>query len=263
MNKLSIIISHHNTPELLNLCIKSIEETVKGLDYEVFVADSESKEDNRNFIKEKHPEVKFVAFRKNLGYSKTVNAGIKASEGDCVLILNADIIILGNAVSEMADFMDENPKVGIVAPQLVDFTNNIQASCFSNPNFKTVIARRTFLGKTKWGKMVLDKFTMADWDKNSNREVDWAQGSAILVRREAIEKVGLFDEEFFMYFDDADWCRRFWQKGYKVVYLPSAKMAHYYHRSSKKFGAIFDLIFNKYARTHIISAIKYFKKYGF
>ncbi|HUT96311.1 MAG TPA: glycosyltransferase family 2 protein [Candidatus Paceibacterota bacterium] len=263
MKKLSIIISHHDTPELLDLCIKSIKETIKGLDYEVFIADSESKEGNQDFIKEKHPKVEFIVFAKNLGYSKTVNAGIKASDGDYVLILNADIIILGNAVSEMVDFMDKNPKVGIVAPQLLDFTNNIQTSCFSNPNLKTIIVRRTFLGKTKWGKKILDKFTMADWDKNSIKEVDWTQGSAMLVRREAIEKVGLFDEKFFMYFDDADWCRRFWQKGYKVIYLPSAKMAHYYHRSSKKFGAIFDIIFNKYARTHIISAIKYFKKYDF
>jgi len=66
---------------------------------------------------------------------------------------------------------------------------------------------------------------------------------------------------FFMYFEDADWCRRFWKEGYKVIYLPSAKMAHYYHRASKKWGAVLDLFLNKYARTHIISAFKYFFKY--
>ena len=82
-----------------------------------------------------------------------------------------------------------------------------------------------------------------------------------MIRKKALEKVGLLDEEFFMYFEDADWCRRFWHNGYKVVYLPKAKMAHYYHRSSKKWGAFLDVFLNKYARTHIISALKYFWKY--
>ena len=263
MIKLSIIITHHNTPELLNLCIKSIKDTVKNLQYEIIVVDGESKNRSREFIKDKYPDIKLISFEKNVGYSRIVNAGIREVVGDNILILNADIIVLDDAVMEMMKFLDEHKKVGIVGPQLLDFTNKIQASCFMNPSFKAIIARRTFLEKTRWGKNILDKFTINDWDKNSSRKVDWVQGSAMMVRREAIDKVGLWDERFFMYFEDADWCRRFWQSGYEVVYLPSAKMFHYYHRSSKKFGIIIDIILNKYTRTHINSALKYFKKYGF
>ena len=237
------------------MCIESVKQTVKNIEYEIIIVDSEAEK------KIELDDVQVISFKKNLGYSKIVNAGLKKATGKYILIINDDIILLKNAVSQMLKFIKENPDVGAIGPQLLDFTNNIQISCFSKPSLKAVIVRRTFLGKTKWGKKILNKFTIKDWDRKTKREVDWVQGSAIMVRKKALEKVGLLDERFFMYFEDADWCRRFWQKGYKVVYLPSAKMAHYYHRASKKFGAVLDVFLNKYARTHIISALKYFWKY--
>lgn len=258
---LSIIITHHRTPELLFLCIKSIKETIGNIKYEIFVVDSESDGSAQDLIQEKWPKINFISFKKNLGYSKIVNAGLKKTNGDYILILNADIIVLEDAISEMLKFIKENSDVGAIGPQLLDFNNNIQSSCFSNPNPKTILARRTFLGKLKWGRKKIDKFIIANWDKKTTREVDWIQGSAIMIRKSAFKKIGPLDERFFMYFEDADWCRRLWQNGYKVVYLPSAKMVHYYHRSSKKWGAVLDVFLNKYARTHIISALKYFWKY--
>ena len=246
---------------MLDLCLKSIKENIEGMDCEIIVVDSEAKEKTRDFIKEKYPEVKIIPFIKNLGYSKIVNAGIKESAGKYILILNADIIVLKNAIQEMMDCLEKNPKVGILGPQLLDFTDNIQESCFANPTIPAILARRTFFGKIKWGKKALNRFTIKDWDRKSTKDVDWVQGSAMMIRKKALDEVGLWDERFFMYFEDADLCRRFWQRGLKVLYLPSARMVHYYHRSSKKFGAILDAIFNKQTRIHIISAIKYFLKY--
>ncbi|OGZ31994.1 MAG: hypothetical protein A2V69_00090 [Candidatus Portnoybacteria bacterium RBG_13_40_8] len=259
--KLSIIITHHQTPELLDLCLKSIKENIGYINHEIIVVDSEAEEKTEEDIKEKYPEIKLIPFKKNLGYSKTVNAGIKEAKGDYVLILNADIIVLEETISEMIEFMRENPRIGILAPQLLDFTGNIQISCFSEPTIKAILARRTFFGKFKNGKEALKEFLMSDWDRKSVEEVDWAQGSAIMIKKEAIEKVGLFDEGFFMYFEDADLCRRFREVDYRVVYYPRAKMVHYYHRSSKKWGGLLDLFLNKYTKIHIISALKYFRKY--
>ncbi len=207
-----------------------------------------------------------IAFKNNLGYSKIVNVGIRKAKGNFILILNADIIVLGDAVSKMLKYIKENDHVGILGPQLLDFTNNIQVSCFSNPTIGSILARRTFLGKTKWGQKKIKKFLVGQELTNDDKpkKVDWIQGSVIMVRKKAIEKIGFLDEKrFFMYFEDADWCRRFWKKGYKVIYFPKAKMAHYYCRSSKKLGAILDIIFNKYTRIHIISALKYFWKYKY
>jgi len=258
--KLSIIITHHHTPELLDLCINSIKNTISNLEYEIIVLNSETRERDEEFIKDKWPEIKIISFKKNIGYSKLINKGIKEAQGDFILILNADIITLEGAVSEMLEYIKEHKDVGVIAPQLQDYTNNLQISCFNDPNFYVILARRTFFGKTKKGKKILEKFFI---NTDSLQEVDWAQGSAILFRRDLIDKVGLWDEKFFMYFEDADWCRRIRKAGYKIIYLPSAKMIHYYHRSSKKLGILGDLIFNKYTRIHIVSAIKYFKKYGF
>jgi GT2 family glycosyltransferase len=252
---LSIIITHYCTPKLLYLCLKSIRETLKNLDYEIIVVDSQSKQ------RIKWQKTRVIPFKKNVGYSKIVNAGLKKTKGEYILIINADITVLKNTVSEMLKFMKKNPDVGIVAPQLMDFKNNIQISCFAKPSLGAILARRTPFGKTKWGKKILKSFTLADWDRKTTKEVDWAQGSALMLRKRTLQKVGLLDERFFMYFEDIDWCQRFWEKGYKVVYLPKAKMKHFYHRSSKKWGPILDILFNKHTRTHIISALKYFWKY--
>jgi len=259
--ELSIIITHHRTPELLDLCLKSIKETVEGIKCEIIICDGESEEQSREFIQDRYPEIKIIPFKKNSGYSKIVNAGLKQAIADYILILNADIIVLNKTIHKMLKFMEDNPNVGISATQLVDFVGNIQASCFAKPTLGAILARRTIFGKLKKGKEILNRFLIKEWDRKSLKDVDWVQGSAMMVRKDAIDKVGLFDERFFMYFEDADWCRRFWQNGYKVVYYPEVKMAHYYHRSSKKWGGILDVFLNKYTRTHIISALKYFIKY--
>jgi len=218
---LSIIITHHRTPELLDLCIKSVKENTKNINHEIIVVDSEQKEKTESFIKNKHPEIKFISFKKNLGYSKLVNAGIKEATRldsarqarDYILIINADIIALDGSILKMLEYLEEHQKSGMVGPQLLDFSNKIQISCFANPTFAALLSRRTFFKKTKWGKRALDEFTINDWDRNSEREVDWIQGSAMMVREKIIDKVGLWDERFFMYFEDADWCRRSWQNG--------------------------------------------------
>lgn len=242
---LSIIITHHRTPELLALCLKSIQENIGDVKHEIIVVDSESKKEIQ--------APKVVAFKKNLGYSKIVNAGIKQAKGDYILILNADIVVLKDSIQEMIKYMEENPDIGILGPQLLDSSDNIQISCFTNPSLGTILARRTLFGKTGLGKKILRQFTISDWDRKSIRKVDWIQGSAMMVWKKAIKKAGLLDERFFMYFEDVDWCRRFGESGYKVVYFPKAQMIHYYQRRSKKL--------NKYTLIHIISALKYFWKY--
>lgn len=159
---LSIIITHFKTPELLHLCIDSIKKTIKNIDYEIIIVDSGTEKKTEYLIKENWPEIQFIFFKKNLGYSKIVNRGIKKTNGKYILILNADIIVLDDAIYKMLEFIEKNPDIGILAPQLLDFTNNIQISCFSKPTIKAILARRTFLGKTKWGKRVIKEFLNAD-----------------------------------------------------------------------------------------------------
>jgi hypothetical protein len=162
----------------------------------------------------------------------------------------------------MMDYLDNDPSVGIVGPQLLNLDGSIQDSCLRFFGPLTIIARRSFFGKTRWGKKLIARFLMKDFDHKETRKVDWVLGSAMMAKADAVKKVGPMDSRFFMYFEDVDWCRRFWQNGYKVVYLPEAKIYHYHFRVSKKSGGILDLLVNKYTWIHIKSAIKYFWKYG-
>lgn len=258
---LSIIITHHQTPVLLKLCLKSIKENIGQVEHEIIVADSQAQPETQDLIEEEFSSVRFVSFAKNVGYAKIVNEGIKKSQGEYLLILNADIIILKDSISRLLEFIQTHSQVGVVGPQLLTFSNSVQNSCFRFPDIGAILARRTFFGRLSWGKNKINQFLINDWDRLSSRKVDWLQGSAMLVQRQAVEKVGLLDERFFMYLEDADWCRRFWQNGYQVVYLPTAQMAHYYYRISKKWGGFLDVLLNKYTRLHLVSAFKYFWKW--
>lgn len=258
--KLSIIIVNYKTPALLKLCIKSILES-SNLEPEIIVVDNESQEETQEMMREDFPYVSFVPVKENIGYAKAVNIGLKKSSGQYVFVLNPDIISFKGAIDRMVNFMESNPAVGMLGPQLINFNNTIQDSCYRFITPKIILYRRTFLGHLPFAKKTLAKFLMKDWDHQSTREVEWLLGAALMVRKEALDKVGLMDERFFLYFEDVDWSRRFWQNGYQVIYFPEAKMAHYHRRLSADRKGILGVL-NPVTRIHIKSAIKYFFKYG-
>ena len=266
---LSIIVTHHQTPAILKLCLKTIEKSCQGIKYETILVDSESEAETREIIKDKFPGTIIIPFKKNVGYAKLVNAGIKKAKGRFILILNADILPKKDSVGILLDFLQKNSEVGIVGPQLLNFDGTPQFSTFRYYTPWTIICRRTFLGKTKWGKKEVNRFLLKSKIQHpisniqNGIEVDWLMGSALMVKMEAIKKVGLLDERFFMYFEDVDWCRRFWEASFSVVYFPKVHIYHYHKRASKKAGGILDLFLSKYAQIHILSALKYFAKYKF
>jgi GT2 family glycosyltransferase len=136
----------------------------------------------------------------------------------------------------------------------------LQYSCGNFPDWHLPFYRRTFLGKTTLGKKWLKNYLMMDWDHNQNKEVDWLFGACLLIRHQALTKVGLLDERFFLYLEDTDWCRRFWENNYQVVYFAQAKVIHYHRRSSAENTGLTGL-FSRAGRIHLSSFIKYFLKY--
>lgn len=259
---LSIIITNYKTPELLKLCLKSIKLAGAGLDYEILVLDSEGQEETEEVLKESFPEIKLISFKKNIGYAKLVNAGLSRAGGRYILILNADIILSKDSLQKMVEYLERNPKAGMLGPQLLNFNGTVQESCFRFHRPMTIVYRRTFLGRTKWGKKELARFTMRDFDRQSIKEVDWLLGAALMLKKTAWEQVGPMDERFFLYFEDTDWCRRFWEIGWRVVYFPQSKIYHYHIQASKKGKGILDILISKYTRIHLASAVKYFLKHG-
>jgi GT2 family glycosyltransferase len=261
-SSLSIIITSYRNPELLKLCINSIKNNIaEDFNYEIIVADSATEESTEMMMREDFPEVTFFGFEKNVGFQVVVNKGIDNSKGDYLLILNGDMLIKKHSVERLLDYLQSNPTVVIVGPKLLSFNGEFQYSCFRFYKPITIIYRRTFFGKLGFAKKHLDKFLMKDYDHQRPIDVDWLMGSALMMRADDLKKVGKLDPAFFMYMEDVDWCRRFWEKGLRVVYFPYAEMLHYHGKGSEKKGFIYSIFFNKLTWIHIASAIKYFKKY--
>ena len=232
------------------------------LSYEIIVIDSTISRRARDLIREQYPEINYLPFKENLGYARGVNIGIQNSSGKYILILNPDVIVTDNSIQKMVNYMDKHLDIGMLGPRVLNFNGTHQKTFFSYYKPITIPARRSrLLGKIQPFKRALNDFLMSDANPAKLQTPDWIMGSTLMVRREAINKVGLMDEKFFMYFEDVDWARRFWHNDYKVVYYPEAVTYHYHQRESSSRLGILDAIFNKKTRWHIRSAIKFFWKY--
>lgn len=266
--KLSIIINHYRTPEVLKMCLKSVKENLReaAFEWELIVTDSATIEKTSEMMAEEFPQATFIPAKENIGFGKSINIALEKARGEYLFIINADIIMEEKgAVEKMLEYIEEHPEIGMLGPKLWNINNTWQQSCFRFYTPMTVFYRRTPLGKTLMGKKELDYFLMKDvFDKGDVIEpipVDWLMGSAMMVRKKDLDKVGGFDEQYFMYFEDVDWARRFWENELQVVYFPRVTMYHYHFQSSKK-SSLWQSAFNKYARIHMQSAVKYFRKFG-
>jgi len=259
--ELSIIVTNYGNPELLRLCLDSIKKCVTDVAYELIVADSETREDTEIMMREDFSNVKFFSDKHNIGFMACAEKGIKYCSGKYILILNGDIIVTPNSIQKMTEFLKADESIGMIGPKILNFNGTLQNSCFRFYEPLTIIYRRTFLGRFSFAKKHLNRFLMKDYDHIAPKEVDWLMGSAIMLSRKAVNKVGLMDPRYFMYFEDVDWCRRFWENGFKVIYYPLVNMHHYHGKISAKGGLVQSLLFNKMTWIHILSGIKYFRKF--
>lgn len=259
---LTIAIQSYKSPDMLKLCIDSIVETINDIPYEIIVSDSQTEENTEMLMREEFPQVHFFPHKKNVGFGALVNNSIAHTHGTFLFLLNADVVVKKGAIIKMMSYLQEHEGVGMVGPQQQNFNGTPQSTCYRFYHPWTILYRRTPLRHTKRGKQHLAWFLMEDYDQLQPRRVDWMMGSALMVRVSAIDKVGLMDPRFFMYMEDVDWCRRFWENGFSVVFLPQAKIYHYLGKGSAKNGLFRSIFSNKLTWIHISSGIKYFLKYN-
>lgn len=236
---ISIVIVSFNTKKLLVDCIKSIKKYTKGVDYEIIVVDNASEDGSDQAARDL--EAKVIKNDKNLGFAKANNQGVKASSGDFVLFLNSDTVITGNLLKEMVSWMRKNPDAGVSTCALKNKDGSIQAT---GGYFPTLI--RVFSWMTIQDFPLVDKlikpfhplhskagFSRGEDFYSSKKELDWVTGAFLLVQKDILEKVGGWDETFFMYVEETDLCYRIKKEGYKVWYLPRWNITHYGGASSK------------------------------
>lgn len=260
---LSIVILNYKSKGFTMACLKSIKEANFGnLKYEVFVVDNDSDDSIGEILAWQYPDIKFVQNKKNLGMGAGNNVGIRKALGKYIVVMNPDTLVFPNTFLKLYQYMEENSAVGAAGPMQLNPDKSIQDSCYRRHGLLTPLYRRMFLGNFSFAKKDISRFLMNDFKHNSIKEVDWLLGSFLFLRAESLKDAGMFDERYFMYFEDTDLCRSFWQKKWKVIYNPQAKIIHNHNRDSAK-TPWYKFFSNKATRCHIISWLKYLRKWGF
>jgi hypothetical protein len=275
---ISIILLNYKSSGLLKQALKGIICSQPQLDYEIVVVDNNSGDGSLEMAKGLFspeyvrkleisldrqislPPIKTIQSPINGGFSYGHNLAIKESSAKYILVLNPDIAIETGVLEKMMAYLEAHPDVGVIGPKLINPDGTIQYSCRRFPNSLIPLYRRTFVGKLPFAKKSVHNYLMSDFDHEGTIEVDWLFGACLLINRRALDQVGLFDQRFFMYFEDLDLCRRFWEKNFKVVFFAEIRLVHYHQRFSAEREGIRG-IFKRGGRIHLFSGLKYFLKY--
>jgi len=253
----SLLIVTFNSREHIDSCLTAVKNaSIKTLS-EIIIVDNNSGDGTVDLVKNKYHEVKVIVNEMNMGYSKAINVGIKSAKSKYCLIINPDVKVLLGSVEIMMDYMINNTKVGLIGAKLVNEDGSLQYSVRRFLDLRTYLYRFTPLRGLLAGSSIERYYLMQDWDHSSNRIVDWVLGGCMLVRRDALSQVGMMDEDFFIYFEDVDWCHRMWQSGWQVAYIADAVMVHKHIRASA------NKLFNKATMIHFRSLFVFIRKHGF
>lgn len=256
--ELSIIIVTWNVEKLLDECLSSIWQSgimtkVTPPTTEIIVVDSGSSDDTVKMVWQKYPQVRLLAQAENIGYTKANNIGLAAASGHYLMLLNPDTEIITDALQKMTSYLDDNAKVGVVGPHTLNSDGTTQSTRRRFPTRALAFFESTWL-QPYTPKSLLNHYYVRDQDDQSVYDVDWVQGSAIMMRRDVYEQIGGLDEGYVMYSEELDWCHRAKDAGWRVAYLGTAQIIHHGGKSSEQAGAWKHIHFQK-------SKIRYFEKF--
>ncbi len=231
---LSIVIVNYNTGKLLGSCLESVYAGANGTPFDIWVVDNNSRDDSVEIVKSRFPNVRLIENTSNLGFSRANNKVIAQSQSEYILLLNPDTVIVDDAIERMVKFMNANPNVGISGCRVLNTDRTLQLACRrSIPTPKVAFYRLTGLSRLFPRHKTLAKYNLTYQDPNQTHEVDAVSGAFLLIRRKAVEDIGLLDERFFMYGEELDWCLRAKRAGWAVMYHPEAEIIHYKGESAK------------------------------
>ena len=231
---LSIIIVNWNTGDLLLECIQSIKETIKNYEYEVFVVDNASSDSSLENAEHKHSDLIILKNQKNLGFAKGNNLALSRCQGRFILLLNPDTILIDDAVDRMCEYLDAHPSTVVIGPRLLNDDGSHQPStACSYPTLSIIINEASGLIKL-FPKFSSTRGLYIRSRENKSIEVDWVSGACLMTRAEIIQKVGMLNEGFHLYYEDQEWCYRIKKSGYKIIFFPQAKVLHYGNQSIRR-----------------------------
>jgi N-acetylglucosaminyl-diphospho-decaprenol L-rhamnosyltransferase len=217
----SIIIASHNTCAYLERSLSAI-----GDRHETIVVDTGSTDDSRALVRERFPHVRLVELDENPGYGGALNKGIAVSSGEYLLLMNGDAWPRLHALERLVNSVENEPRAGIIGPRLLNPDGTLQPSVRGFPTLWRLVTEYLFLRWLAPWSRALNAFYGSRFDHGSRREAEFLVGAVLLVRRQLIDEIGGFDERFFMYNEEVDFCYRARAAGWEVVFLPEAEFVH-------------------------------------
>jgi N-acetylglucosaminyl-diphospho-decaprenol L-rhamnosyltransferase len=244
MADVSVVVVTLNSMPYLERCLESVAA------YEVVVVDHGSTDGSLELVRERFPQARLIE-QKNRGFGAGMNTGMRAAAGRYFLLLNADAWPVGDAIERLRIFADEHPEAGVVGPRLLHPDGTLQPSVRGFPTLWRLATEFFFLRKLAPRSRLFNAFYGAGFDHRSVCEAEWLGGACLLVRREAADAVGPFDEDFFLFSEEVDWCYRFRQAGWKVLFYPGAEFVH-----------VIGAAYNPWLFDELVSAhVRYFAKH--
>lgn len=233
MHMLSILIINWNTKELLLNCLTSIYRNLSKLNFEVWVVDNNSNDGSVPIIQANFPGVNLITNSENLGFAKANNMAIRESNSKYILLLNPDTLILNDSIKKLIQFMDDHPQAIAVGCKLLNEDYSWQRfSAGQFPTLKRIVNHFFFFDRLFPGNRFFSGLYLQN-SREEIQEIDWVSGACMLVRREPLEQIGLLNENFFMYFEDMEWCFRFKKNNWQIFFMPEVSILHYHAKSLK------------------------------
>jgi GT2 family glycosyltransferase len=221
----AVVIVDYNAGGFLTRCVGSVLAAAGGLALDVVVVDNASTDGSARAAAAAYPEIRLIETGENRGFAAGVNVGIRATAAPLVFVLNPDAEVSAGSLAAFAEVASEHPRVGAIGPLVRNPDGTIYSTGRVVPSLGTAVAH-AFLGPFLPGNRWSRSYRMEDWDRVSAREVDWISGSAMLLRREALDRVGLLDERFFLYAEDVDLFTRLRNAGWSILFTPELEVTH-------------------------------------
>ena len=218
---ISLIVVSFNTRDLALDCLASVYETIKGISFEVWLVDNNSTDGTVGAVRKAYPDVAIIENKENLGFAAANNQALRQMNGRYALLLNSDTVLTGGAVRELYKFMESALEAGMACGQLLNQDGSKQNSIASFPSLLTLLANETALRI-----LMPHRFPSKRRDYASPIKVDSGIGACLMVRKEAIDDVGFFDERYFFFFEETDWAYRMKRDGWIVYFVPFARIFH-------------------------------------
>ncbi len=252
---LSVVIVSYNVQYFLEQCLHSVFKSGEGIRMEVFVVDNHSADGSVEMVRKKFPEVKLIANKKNLGFSKANNQAIRKAAGRYILLLNPDTVVEDNTLPKVVDFMEQHPEAGGLGVKMLDGRGKfLPESKRGLPTPGVAFCKISGLSGLFPKSKIFGKYHLGYLDNDQTHQVEVLSGAFMLLRKEALDRSGLLDEDFFMYGEDIDLSYRLEKAGYRNYYYPEARIIHYKGESTKKSSINYVMVFYKamviFARKH-------------